>query len=70
MDLETGDQEIYTVVFAEMMDVDAGHISLASPLGQALKDRSVGEEVRLRLPHGSRQLRITELVTVHGRVGE
>lgn len=70
MDLETGDQDIYTVVFAEMMDVDAGHISLASPLGQALKDRSVGEEVRLRLPHGTRQLRITELVTVHGRVGE
>ncbi|MGH7585441.1 MAG: GreA/GreB family elongation factor [Gemmatimonadales bacterium] len=68
-DIESGDQEVYTVVFAEMMDVDAGHISLASPLGQALKDRSVGEEVRLRLPHGTRMLRITELVTVHGRVG-
>ncbi len=26
------------VVLAEMMDIDAGHISLASPLGRALAD--------------------------------
>lgn len=68
LDLESGDQDTYSLVFAELMDVDAGHISLASPLGQALKDRSVGEEVALRLPHGTRKLRILDLVTVHGRV--
>src|SRR5690606_3257666 len=68
LDLESGDQDTYSLVFAELMDVDAGHISLASPLGQALKDRSVGEEVALRLPHGMRKLRILDLVTVHGRV--
>jgi transcription elongation factor GreA len=68
LDLESGDQDSYSLVFAELMDVDAGHISLASPLGQALKDRAVGEEVVLRLPHGTRKLRILELVTVHGKV--
>ena len=64
-DLETGDTDTYTVVLAEMMDIDAGHISMASPLGRALSDRQVGDEIKLRLPNGSRQLKITELITVH-----
>ena len=64
-DLDTGDQDTYMVVLAEMMDVDAGHISVASPLGRALKDTQVGDEVKLRLPHGMRRLRVVELVTVH-----
>jgi transcription elongation GreA/GreB family factor len=53
------------VVLAEMMDIDAGHISLASPLGRALKDARVGDEISLRLPVASRKLRVTDLVTVH-----
>ena len=64
-DLDSGDQDTYMVVLAEMLDVDAGHISVASPLGQALKDTKVGDEVKLRLPHGTRRLRVVELVTVH-----
>jgi transcription elongation factor GreA len=64
-DLDTGDEDTYIVVLAEMMDVDAGHISVASPLGRALKDTQVGDEVKLRLPHGMRRLKVTELVTVH-----
>ena len=48
-----------------MMDIDAGHISLASPLGRALKDGKVGDEISLRLPAMMRRVRITDLVTVH-----
>ena len=40
-------------------------ISLASPLGQALKDRKPGEEVSLRLPTMTRKLRVIKVVTVH-----
>jgi transcription elongation factor GreA len=65
LDLETNETDIYTVVLAEMMDIDAGHISLASPLGRALTDGKVGDEISLRLPAMSRKLRILELVTVH-----
>ncbi len=65
LDLETNETDIYTVVLAEMMDIDAGHISLASPLGRALTDGKVGDEIGLRLPAMSRKLRILELVTVH-----
>jgi transcription elongation factor GreA len=65
VDLETNETDIYTVVLAEMMDIDAGHISLASPLGRALKDGRVGDEISLRLPVMTRRVRIVELVTVH-----
>ncbi len=65
LDLATGDREEYMVVLAEMMDIDAGHISLASPLGRALADKRVGDEVSLKLPTVTRKLRVTDLQTVH-----
>lgn len=61
IDMVTNEQETFVVVLAEMMDIDAGHISLASPLGRALKGRKVGDEIALRLPHGQRQLRVVEI---------
>jgi len=70
IDLKTDEVEDFEVVLAEMMDLDAGHISLASPLGRALADRQVGDEVLLRLPTMTRKLRILELVTVHDQAGE
>ena len=63
VDLQTEEQETYMLVLAEMMDLDAGHISLGSPLGRALSNRQVGDEIELRLPRGMRQLRILELET-------
>src|SRR6266566_2301370 len=65
LDLDTNDTDTYMVVLAEMMDIDAGHISLASPLGRALSNGRVGDEISLRLPTRTRHLRILELVTVH-----
>jgi transcription elongation factor GreA len=65
LDLDSNETDTYIVVLAEMMDIDAGHISLASPLGRALSDGRVGDELSLRLPTTSRRLRITELQTVH-----
>jgi transcription elongation factor GreA len=65
LDIETEETDTYQLVLAEMMDLDAGHISLASPLGRALKDRRVGDEVSLRLPLTTRRLRVLKLVTVH-----
>jgi transcription elongation factor GreA len=65
LDLDTNDTDTYVVVLAEMMDIDAGHISLASPLGRSLGGRKIGEEVSLRLPTANRRLRIVDLVTIH-----
>ena len=64
-DLKSGETETYVLVLGEMADFDLGHISVASPLGRALKDGRKGDEVDLQLPNGERSLRITDLVTVH-----
>ena len=64
VDMITDERETFVLVVAEMMDLDLGHISLGSPLGRALSNRQVGEEISLRLPRGSRQLRIVELETM------
>lgn len=65
LDLDTSETDVYMVVLAEMMDIDAGHISLASPLGRALGGKKIGEEVSLRLPTTTRRLRVMDLMTVH-----
>ena len=65
LDLDSNETDVYTVVLAEMMDPDAGHVSLASPLGRALNNGRVGDEIGLRLPTATRRLRITELLTVY-----
>jgi transcription elongation factor GreA len=61
VDLQTNERETYMLVLAELMDIEAGHISLASPLGRALKGREVGEEIDLRLPRGQRSLKIVDI---------
>jgi transcription elongation factor GreA len=55
-DLRTGDEETYTLVFGDYIDIDTGQISMASPLGQTLLGKKVGEEVSLQLPRGERKL--------------
>jgi len=67
-DVASGEEERYVVVLGEMADFDLGHVSVASPIGRALKDRTAGEEVELRLPTMVRRLRIASVVTVHEAV--
>src|ERR1700741_1706848 len=66
LDLRTKERETFMVVLAEMMDIEAGHISLASPLGRALKGRRVGDELELRLPRGTRALKVLEIGPANG----
>jgi transcription elongation factor GreA len=65
VDLVTEETETYVLVLGEMADFELGHISVGSPLGRALKDGKMGDEVDLRLPNGARRLRIVELLTAH-----
>lgn len=64
-DLETGERITYELVIPDAMDFDTGQISVASPLGRALLDRKAGDEVAVRLPAGTRTLKIVELETLH-----
>jgi transcription elongation factor GreA len=69
-DLRSKDRETYTLVFGDYIDIDTGQISIASPLGQALMGKQVGDEVRLQVPRGERLLRVAELTTLPQMVNE
>jgi transcription elongation factor GreA len=52
-DTSSGRQVNYTLVDIREADVSAGKISTASPVGQALLDKTVGEEVSINVPKGT-----------------
>jgi len=66
-DLDEGESAVYEIVFPEEVNAAAGQISLGSPLGRALLNRAVGDEVEVQTPRGKRSYQITELVTMHER---
>jgi transcription elongation factor GreA len=60
-DLETGDVTSYRLVGPYEADVQAGTISVTSPLGKALIGKEEGEGVRVQTPKGLRNLEILEI---------
>jgi len=66
-DLDEGQSQVYEIVFPEEVNASAGQISLGSPIGRALLNKSVGDEVEVQTPRGKRSYQITELVTLHER---
>ena len=64
-DLEEGEEIIYNLVFPEEAEVSQGKISLGSPLGRALLNRKVGDEIEVQTPKGKRHYQIVDLMTIH-----
>lgn len=64
VDMRTRDEETYTLVFGDYIDIDSGQISMASPLGQTLLGKKKGETISIQLPRGERKLKIKSLVTL------
>jgi transcription elongation factor GreA len=66
-DLEEGQSQVYEIVLPEEVNAGAGMISLGSPIGRALMNKVVGDEVEVQTPRGKRSYQITDLVTMHER---
>jgi transcription elongation factor GreA len=64
-DMNSGQEMEYQVVFPEEVDPSAGHVSLNSPIGQALLRKEVGDEVEVITPQGKRTYQILKLQTLH-----
>ena len=64
-DVDDGVMIEYQIVFPEEVDPAAGHISLHSPIGQALLRKAVGDEVEVVTPQGKRTYQVLELLTLH-----
>jgi transcription elongation factor GreA len=60
--LDTSDEVIFTIVGSMEFDPDNLKISNVSPVGKAILDKKVGATVKVRLPIGSIQYKIIEIM--------
>lgn len=60
-DLESHEQETYTITLPEMSDPVLNRLSVISPLGTALLGYAAGDEVTWTMPGGVRRLRIVSV---------
>jgi transcription elongation factor GreA len=64
-DQKSGLTETYDLVFGDALEFEEGQVTMSSPIGRALLGKKVGEIAFLKLPAMVRQLKITELQTIH-----
>jgi transcription elongation factor GreA len=55
----------YKLVSTEEADVEKGLISTTSPIGKALLNRKVGDEIQVSTPAGQKEFEVVRLVTIH-----
>ncbi len=67
LDLDGNNHLLYTIVGSEESDPAANRISANSPVGQAVIGKTVGEELSVRVPNGTRKFRITEISVIPPR---
>jgi len=65
MDLQRNQEVEYKLVSSEEADVEKGLISTTSPIGRALLNRKVGDEVQVATPNGKKEFEVVRLVTIH-----
>ena len=63
-DLDMDEDFTFTITAGDFIDLDAGQVSLASPIGQGLLGAAEGEEVTIELPRGERRYKVLELNTL------
>jgi transcription elongation factor GreA len=55
----------YKLVSTEEADAEKGLISTTSPIGKALLNRKVGDEIQVSTPAGKKEFEVVRLVTIH-----
>lgn len=62
LDESKGEVNTWTLVGSTEADLAAGRLSAESPIGQALRDRKVGESVEIETPRGTKIFQIKKLI--------
>jgi len=65
IDLKRSVEVEYKLVSSEEADVEKGLISTTSPIGRALLNRKVGDEVQVATPNGQKEFEVVPLLTIH-----
>ena len=64
--IDTNELLEFTIVTPGEVDASAGKISLSSPIGRALHKKTIGDEVTVQIPAGTKHFKIEKLITIHG----
>jgi transcription elongation factor GreA len=64
-DMQRNAQVEYKLVSSEEADAEKGLISTTSPIGRALLNRRVGDEVQVATPAGKKEFEVVRLFTIH-----
>lgn len=67
--LDSRQRVSYTLLTGDVIDLDEDQVSLASPVGQALLGRKVGDRVCVQAPAGTLRYRIVSLTTLPHMLG-
>jgi regulator of nucleoside diphosphate kinase len=62
LDVDTGEQMLFRLVFPEEANVDAGQLSVLAPLGTAILGYRAGDTFQWKVPAGVRNLKILEVL--------
>jgi transcription elongation factor GreA len=65
LDVQRDKKVEYKLVSSEEADVERGLISTTSPIGKALLNRKVGDEIEVATPAGKKEFEVVGLVTIH-----
>ena len=60
--IDTGDEVKYQLVGPDESDIKKGRISVASPLGQAIIGKQIGDEIIIIAPVGKRSYELIEIL--------
>lgn len=61
-DLESEEEETYTLVYPDDADIETNRLSILAPVGTALLGYRAGDEVEWPVPSGVRRFRIEEVI--------
>ncbi len=69
IDMDLEEEICLTVVAADFMDLEAGHVSLESPIGRGLLGMQEGQDVTIQLPRGERRFQVKTVETLPQQLG-
>ncbi len=61
-DLDTGEKMVFTLVYPGEANIEAGKISVISPIGTAILGYAAGDEISWKVPDGKRRIKIEEVL--------
>jgi len=65
LDLDSDKEVTYKLVLPEELDSNSDFLSISSPIGSALVGLKEGDEVKVRIPAGTKHFEVLTLVTIH-----